>query len=147
MPLPTGRIFLPGRYTSEDLAQLDVYNKGIEQYNTAYDQYQADINKYNKAIEQWNAGPRTSDFTGVEPTAPTQPGFTQEDIDQFQQEAQGRAASNRNMMMTAIDVARSPEAYNLAGFGFQYGGVVPMQQGIASLQQPVTGFFPQYLPR
>lgn len=147
MPLPTGTIYLPGRYTSEDLAQLDVYNQGIEQYNTAYDQYKTNIDKYNKAIEAWNAGPRTDPFTGVEPTAPTQPGFTQADIDQFQKEAQGRAARNRNMMITAIDAVRNPEAYNFGSFGFQMGGVVPMQQGIASLQQPVTGFFPQYFPR
>ena len=146
MPLPTGNIYLPGRYTSEDLAQLDVYNQGIDTYNTAYDQYKADIDKYNKAIEAWNAGSRTSDFTGVEPTAPTQPGFTQDEIDQFQQEAQGRAERNRNMMITAIDAVRNPEAYNFGSFGFQMGGVVPMQQGIASLQQPVTGFFPQYFP-
>ena len=147
MPLPQGRIFLPARYTSEDLAQQSSYQTQIDDYNKMYDQYKADLDAYNEQIKRYNEGPRLEDFTGVAPTAPGQPGVTQEEIDQFNEQAQQRATSNRNMMTTALNVARNPEAYGFGGFGFQYGGVVPMQQGIASLQQPVPSIFPQYFPR
>ena len=147
MPLPQGRIFLPARYTSEDLAQQNQYQNQIDDYNALYDQYKTDLDAYNEQIKRYNEGPRLEDFTGVAPTAPGQPGVTQEEIDQFNQDAEQRATSNRNMMTTALNVARNPEAYGFGGFGFQYGGVVPMQQGIASLQQPVPSIFPQYFPR
>jgi len=147
MPLPQGRIFLPARYTAEDLAQQSSYQTQIDDYNRMYDQYKADLDAYNEQIRKYNEGPRLEDFTGVEPTAPGPPGVTQEEIDQFNEQAQQRATSNRNMMTTALNVARNPEAYGFGGFGFQYGGVVPMQQGIASLQQPVPSIFPQYFPR
>jgi len=136
MPLPTGTIYLPGRYTTADRTQLDQYQTGIDAYNTAYDRYQADLDAYNRQIEEWNAGPRDTDFTGVEPNAPAAPGFTQDEIDSFQKEAQARAVRNRSMMMTAIDAVRNPEAYNFGSFGFAYGGYVP----------PLLGGIGAYLP-
>ena len=125
MPLPTGAIFMPARYSSEDLAQRDAYQSAIDAYNTAYNQYQTDIDEYNRQIDEWNRGSRETDFTGVEPTAPTAPGFTQETIDQFQAEAQKRAEADRDRRVLAINVARNPEQYNFGGFGFAGGGYVP----------------------
>ena len=128
-----GTIFLPARYTSEDLAQMDTYQNAIDAYNTAYDQYQANVDAFNRQIEEYNAGPRTEEFTGVEPTAPTGPSFTQEDIDQFQADAQRRAERNRNMMTTALNVVRNPQQYNFGSFGFAQGGYVPaMLSGIGA---------------
>ena len=147
MPLPPGAIYLPTRYTSEDLAQQADYQSQIDKYNKQYDEYKAKLDAYNEAVKKYNEGPQTSPFTGVEPTAPAQPGFTQDEIDQFNEAAQQRAIRNRNMMTTALNVARNPEAYGFGGFGFQYGGAVPMQQGIASLQQPIPSFLAQYFPR
>ena len=147
MALYQGHIFIPRRFRSEDLAQLNDYQSQIDAYKDSYDTYKQQVEDYNKAIEDWNAGPRTSPFEGVEPTAPAQPGFTQEDIDAFQDEALGRATQRQSQLQTAVNVAQNPEAYGFGGFGFQYGGVVPMQQGIASLQQPVPSIFPQYFPR
>jgi len=145
MPLPSGTIYLPTRYTSEDLAQQASYQTQIDDYNQQYDQYKTALDAYNAAVKKYNEGPQTSPFTEVEPTAPDEPGFTQDDIDQFNAAAQQRAVNNRNMMTTALNVVRNPDAYNFGGFGFQYGGVVPMQQGIGSLQQPVSGFLSKYL--
>ena len=147
MALYQGHIFIPRRFRGEDLAQLQDYQSQIDAYKDSYDTYKQQVEDYNKALEQWNAGPRTSPFKGVAPNAPAQPGFTQEDIDAFQDESLGRATQRQSQLQTAVNVAQNPEAYGFGGFGFQYGGVVPMQQGIASLQQPVTGFFPQYFPR
>ena len=124
-----GTIFLPARYTSEDLAQMDTYQNAIDAYNTAYDQYQANVDAFNRQIEEYNAGPRTEEFTGVEPTAPTGPSFTQEDIDQFQTDAQRRAERNRDMMTTALNVVRNPQQYNFGSFGFAQGGYVPAMLG------------------
>lgn len=133
MPLPTGTIFLPARYTSEDLAQMDTYQNAIDAYNTAYDQYQANVDAFNRQIEEYNAGPRTEEFTGVEPTAPAGPSFTQEEVDQFQADAQKRAERNRDMMTTALNVVRNPQAYNFGSFGFAQGGYVPaMLSGIGA---------------
>lgn len=147
MPLPSGAIYLPARYTSEDLAQQANYQSQIDDYNAQYNQYQSALDAYNEAVKKYNEGPRDKDFTEKEPTAPTEPGFTQDDIDQFNEAAQQRAVRNRNMMTTALNVARNPEAYGFGSFGFQYGGAVPMQQGIASLQQPIPSFLAQYFPR
>ena len=61
MALPTGTIYLPRRYTAEQLAQLKDYNQGIERYqnevdayNKAYDAYVGDIDKYNEKLALYN---------------------------------------------------------------------------------------------
>ena len=142
-----GRIYIPGRYSSEDLAQQADYNRQIENYNTAYDQYKADVDAYNKKLEAWNAGPRTEAFTGVEPTAPTAPGFTQADIDQFNEQASQRARRRQATINTALTAVRDPDRFNFGSFGFAQGGVVPLALGIASLQQPLPRFLTQNFPR
>jgi hypothetical protein len=145
MALYQGHIFIPRRLRSEDLAQLNDYQSQIDAYKGNYDTYKQQVEDYNKAIEDWNAGPRTSPFEGVEPTAPDQPGFTQDDIDAFQGEALGRATQRQSQLQTAVNVAQNPEAYGFGGFGFREGGMVPAYPsyggggnsgGIMSVLQP-----------
>lgn len=145
MALYQGHIFIPRRLRSEDLAQLQDYQSQIDAYKDKYDTYKQQVEDYNKAIEEWNKGPRTSPFEGVEPTAPAQPGFTQEDIDAFQDEALGRATRRQSQLQTAVNVAQNPEAYGFGGFGFREGGMVPAYPsyggggnsgGIMSVLQP-----------
>ena len=53
MPLPPGAIYLPTRYTSEDLAQQANYQSQIDKYNKQYDEYKAkkgNFRKINKYI-------------------------------------------------------------------------------------------------
>ena len=135
MPLPSGTIYLPTRYTSEDLAQQASYQTQIDDYNQRYNQYRTALDAYNSAVREYNEGPQTSPFTEVEPTAPDEPGFTQDDIDQFNAAAQQRAVNNRNMMTTALNVVRNPDAYNFGGFGFAEGGN-PVVEGVGGLFPP-----------
>jgi len=145
MALYQGHIFIPRRLRSEDLAQLNDYQSQIDAYKDSYDAYKQQVEDYNKAIETWNAGPRTSPFEGVAPTAPAEPGFKQEDIDAFQDEALGRATKRQSQLQTAVNVAQNPEAYGFGGFGFREGGMVPAYPsyggggnsgGIMSVLQP-----------
>ena len=135
MPLPSGALYLPARYTSEDLAQQADYQSQIDDYNAQYNQYKSALDAYNEAVKKYNEGPQTSPFTEVEPNAPAQPGFTQDEIDQFNEAAQQRAVRNRSMMTTALNVARNPEAYGFGGFGFADGGN-PVVEGVGSLFSP-----------
>lgn len=127
-----GRIYIPGRYSSEDLAQQADYNRQIENYNTAYDQYKADVDSYNQRLEAWNRGPRTTPFGGVEPNAPTAPGFTQADIDQFNEQASQRARQRQSTINTALTAVRDPDRFNFGSFGFADGGN-PVAEGVGSL--------------
>ena len=145
MALYQGHIFIPRRLRSEDLAQLNDYQSQIDSYKDSYDAYKQQVEDYNKAIETWNKGPRTSPFEGVAPTAPAEPGFKQEDIDAFQDEALGRATKRQSQLQTAVNVAQNPEAYGFGGFGFREGGMVPAYPsyggggnsgGIMSVLQP-----------
>jgi hypothetical protein len=145
MALYQGHIFIPRRLRSEDLAQLNDYQSQIDSYKDSYDAYKQQVEDYNKAIETWNKGPRTSPFEGVAPTAPAEPGFKQEDIDAFQDEALGRATQRQSQLQTAVNVAQNPEAYGFGGFGFREGGMVPAYSsyggggnsgGIMSVLQP-----------
>jgi hypothetical protein len=135
MPLP--QWYTPTFYYKQsDLDQMDLYNKQIEDYraqaeayNAALEKYKADVEQYNKRVETWNAGPRTSDFGYTAPAAftterPADLGFTQEDLDAFQQEAQSRATRSRQARQTAYEAALDPNRFNLAGFGFAEGGEV-----------------------
>ena len=135
MPLP--QWYTPTFYYKQsDLDQMDLYNKQIEDYraqaeayNAALEKYKADVEQYNKRVETWNAGPRTSDFGYTAPAAftmerPADLGFTQEDLDAFQQEAQSRATRSRQARQTAYEAALDPSRFNLAGFGFAEGGEV-----------------------
>ena len=145
MALYQGHIFIPRRLRSEDLTQLNDYQSQIDAYKDSYDTYKQQVEDYNKAIETWNKGPRTSPFEGVAPTAPAEPGFKQEDIDAFQDEALGRATQRQSQLQTAVNVAQNPEAYGFGGFGFREGGMVPAYSsyggggnsgGIMSVLQP-----------
>ena len=145
MALYQGHVFIPRRLRGEDLAQLQDYQSQIDAYKDSYDTYKQQVEDYNKAIEQWNAGPRTNPFEGVAPTAPAEPGFKQEDIDAFQDEALGRATQRQSQLQTAVNVAQNPEAYGFGGFGFREGGMVPAYPsyggggnsgGIMSVLQP-----------
>jgi len=145
MALYQGHVFIPRRLRGEDLSQLQDYQSQIDAYKDSYDTYKQQVEDYNKAIEQWNAGPRTSPFEGVSPTAPAEPGFKQEDIDAFQGEALGRATQRQSQLQTAVNVAQNPEAYGFGGFGFREGGMVPAYPsyggggnsgGIMSVLQP-----------
>ena len=145
MALYQGHVFIPRRLRGEDLAKLQDYQSQIDAYKDSYDTYKQQVEDYNKAIEQWNAGPRTNPFEGVAPTAPAEPGFKQEDIDAFQDEALGRATQRQSQLQTAVNVAQNPEAYGFGGFGFREGGMVPAYPsyggggnsgGIMSVLQP-----------
>ena len=156
-----GQIFIPQRYIAEDVAQRNLYDTQLKDYRAKYDQYKADMDSYNQAVAEWNAGDRTDPFTLQPPSEPAPPDFTQDDIDQFEADALGRAQDRQSQLQTAVEVAQNPNQFGFGGFGFEQGGLVPMTssptgvaggpafdvmtQGIMSLQQPLSGVFPEYL--
>jgi hypothetical protein len=156
-----GQIFIPQRYIAEDVAQRNLYDTQIKDYNARYDQYKADMDSYNQAVKEYNAGDRLEPFTLTPPSEPAPPDFTQDDIDQFEADALGRAQDRQSQLQTAVEVAQNPDQFGFSGFGFEQGGLVPMTssptgvaggpafdvmtQGIMSLQQPLSGVFPEYL--
>lgn len=124
---PTATIRPSAKQQLADIkAQYDAYNTNATAYNDAlkkyqtdvYDPYMAKVDAYNKAAEAWNAGPRTSDFTAVAPTAPaefsmtapTAPTTTQEQYTAMG-EAAKRDAAHRNL---ALQVASNPEQFGLS---------------------------------
>jgi len=117
MMLPSERKFI-----DQTRAEYDVYNKGVEGYNTAYDKYVADIDAYNRAAEAYNAGPRTEDFTMAEPVfesvAPTAPATTPEQFQEYQRGAQRRAGNRAVALEEAIRMGIvSPDIARVLGRG------------------------------
>jgi hypothetical protein len=117
----------------------DTYTAEYDAYKNAYDAHLAKINAYNAAVENWNKGPRTTPFDQTEGfvanpgeftgTAPTDPGFTGEDVDAFAKQAEGRAQRRGAAMATA---------QILMGTGG--GGVGGTQPVITTATQPTAGF-------
>jgi hypothetical protein len=103
--------------------QQKAYKSAYDQYKaTVYDPYAAAVDAYNKQIETYNAGPRTSDFTGKAPTAPaaftaTAPTITQAEYDARVELAKQRAKNDAVGRGVAIQAAKDPSQFNLAGFG------------------------------
>lgn len=144
-----------GKYQKE----VDAFNETVNSYNTDLDNWKKKADDYNKAIEKWNKTARTTPFEKMDyyvehpgswsrtppefqptmeaPVAPEELGYTGEDVDQFVQEAQGRASRRAATSATAASLASSPEGIvatevggtrpevSLSGFGFADGGVVP----------------------
>jgi hypothetical protein len=144
-----------GKYQKE----VDAFNETVNSYNTDLDNWKKSADDYNKAIKKWNESARTTPFKDMDyyvehpgewsrnppefqptmeaPVAPEELGYTGEDVDQFVQEAQGRAARRAATSATAASLASSPEGIvatevggtrpevSLSGFGFEEGGVVP----------------------
>lgn len=100
--LPSERKFM-----DERLAEYDVYNKGVEGYNTAYDKYVADVDAYNRAAEAYNVGPRTEDFTMAEPVfggvVPAAPSMAPEQFQAYQEGARRRALNRSSALEEAIN--------------------------------------------
>ena len=72
-----------------------------------FDRYNAEADAFNKAADAYNAGPRTEEFTGTEPVAPT---MTSAEYEAKAKAAQADAA-RRNM---ALQVAADPERFGLS---------------------------------
>lgn len=53
------------------LEKYKQYQNAIDMYNAQIEQHRQNIDAYNAQVSAWNAGPRTSPFTGVQPTAPS----------------------------------------------------------------------------
>ena len=100
------------KFSKEDQAKMDDYNKQIEAYSKAVDDY-------NAYIEKWNAGPRTEDPT-MQP--PKELPFTQAELDTFSEAAANTAQKTAAQRELALAVMANPQQYNLAGFGFADGG-------------------------
>ena len=100
--LPSERKFM-----DERLAEYDVYNKGVEGYNTAYDKYVADVDAYNRAAEAYNVGPRTENFTMAQPVfggvAPAAPSMAPEQFQAYQEDARRRALNRTSALEEAIN--------------------------------------------
>lgn len=112
------------------------YNAALQKYKTEqYDPYVKAVEDYNKAAEVWNAGPRTTDFTGVMPTAPaefsmtspTAPKVSQADYEAMARSAQKDVAGRR----LAIEAVSDPERFGLSlPKFFDKGGDVSAEQGL-----------------
>jgi hypothetical protein len=100
------------KFSKEDQARMDDYNKQIEAYSKAVDDY-------NAYIEKWNAGPRTEDPT-MQP--PKELPFTQATLDTFSESAAKRARDTASQRELALAVAANPAQYGLSGFAFADGG-------------------------
>ena len=99
------------------------YQDAIDLYNQQLDKYKEKVANYNNAVKVWNAGPRTSPFTGVQPTAPSQrnvnaaeaiatqanPRFTTEQAQQLGAGAPPNlASSDQGLIRTILDKTSAP---------------------------------------
>jgi len=112
---PTAGIRPTARAQLNDVkAQWDAYNNQATDYNAKADEYNKQVADYQKLVDAYNAGPRTSAFTGKEPTftytAPTQPTTSAEQY-QTMADAAKKDAANRN---AALSVASDPERFGLS---------------------------------
>ena len=107
--------------------QATAYNDALSKWKTdTYEPYTAAVDKYNADAATYNAGPRTSTFTAVAPTAiedfsmgaPKAPEVTQE---QYQAKADTANAALRGRQM-GIDAVTDPERFNLSLNKFFAGG-------------------------
>jgi hypothetical protein len=113
--MPTVGIRPSARAQLNDVkAQWDAFNTKATDYNTKADEYNKQVADYQKLVDAYNAGPRTEDFTGKEPTftytAPTEPTVS---ADQYQgmADAAKKDVARRSM---ALSVASNPEQYGLS---------------------------------
>ena len=136
---PTAMVRPSARAQLNDVkAQWDAFNNKATDYNTKADEYNKQVADYQKLVDAYNAGPRTEDFTGKEPTftytAPTEPTVS---ADQYQgmADAAKKDVARRSM---ALSVASNPEQYGLSMNKFfadggqvsaPYGGVVHRADG------------------
>lgn len=131
---------VPYRMRIADQKQMDSYNTQIADYTSAIDRYKQQLEAYNRLVDEYNAGGREKEFTGVQPTEPTAPGFTQAQLDAFQADAQRRGQTKQTQLTRGINLIRNPGAFeniNLAGMSFAQGGVVPpVMSGIGTLGLP-----------
>lgn len=140
MPFFDIAVNVPYSMRQADQRKMDDYNRQIDAYTAAVDLYKQQIADYNKAVEDYNAGARDKEFSVKEPTAPTEPGFTQAELDAFQADAQRRGQIKQTQLQRGINIVRAPQSFeniNLAGMSFAQGGAVPdLMAGIGSLGLP-----------
>jgi len=111
--------------------QLENIKSEWDAYNTKATSYNDELTKYSALVDAYNAGPRTTDFTGKEPTAPIQPTTSVERYQALADSAK-KSAANRNL---ALGVVSDPERYGLSiNKFFADGGVVHRAGG-----SPETG--------
>jgi hypothetical protein len=113
--MPTVGIRPSARAQLNDVkAQWDAFNNKATDYNTKADEYNKQVADYQKLVDAYNAGPRTEDFTGKEPTftytAPTEPTVSAEQY-QGMADAAKKDVARRSM---ALSVASNPEQYGLS---------------------------------
>ena len=113
--MPTVGIRPSARAQLNDVkAQWDAFNNKATDYNTKADEYNRQVADYQKLVDAYNAGPRTEDFTGKEPTftytAPTEPTVSAEQY-QGMADAAKKDVARRSM---ALSVASNPEQYGLS---------------------------------
>ena len=150
-------------------AKVDAHNKLIEDYNAKLQDWRNKAEAYNAAIAKWNETDRTVAYDpnwsgyvaspgewfgtapvfegGAAPTAPSDPGFTEDDVNAFIDKAQGRAQRRGQASATAQQVISTPSQYYVTGhenfgsnpeislagmsgfgsdaMGFDAGGIVP----------------------
>jgi hypothetical protein len=90
--------------------QLESVKSEWDAYNTKATSYNDELTKYSALVDAYNAGPRTTDFTGKEPTAPIQPTTSVERYQAIADNAK-KSAANRNL---ALGVVSDPERYGLS---------------------------------
>jgi hypothetical protein len=138
---PTASVRPSARAQLNDVkSQWDAFNNKATDYNTKADEYNQQVADYQKLVDAYNAGPRTEDFTGKEPTftytAPTEPTVS---ADQYQgmADAAKKDVARRSM---ALSVASNPEQYGLSmNKFFADGGVVHRADGSPEYGEIPTG--------
>jgi len=174
-----GRLIPNYNLYQKDRGRADFYESGIKAYNKEYDKYksaydvyaekaaewQKKADAYNAAVDAYNAAqpnvpyeqfsgyvPSPGEFTLVAPTAPKEPGFTQEEVEAFMNAAQGRAKRRGDAMSVAkaymgrpsegvggtqpVITTATDAGTNIAGLSITplaQGGVVTPDMGIGGL--------------
>ena len=138
---PTASVRPSARAQLNDVkSQWDAFNNKATDYNTKADEYNKQVADYQKLVDAYNAGPRTEDFTGKEPTftytAPTEPTTSAEQY-QAMADAAKKDAARRSM---ALSVASNPEQYGLSmNKFFADGGEVDyFQDPMGAPSAPIT---------
>ena len=138
---PTASVRPSARAQLNDVkSQWDAFNNKATDYNTKADEYNKQVADYQKLVDAYNAGPRTEDFTGKEPTftytAPTEPTTSAEQY-QAMADAAKKDVARRSM---ALSVASNPEQYGLSmNKFFADGGEVDyFQDPMGAPSAPIT---------
>ena len=124
---------------------------GLSGYPTAHGQdyfvYGGKLYEFAKAPGEFTAklpGNPPPAFTGVQPTAPTNVPYTQEQVKEYVDKAKVRAQQSAANRSSALSVAANPEQYGLSGFGlslpFKEGGEVSNDEFI---KQMTVGTLPK----